>query len=152
MNLTDRLFVEIVPMKSGQIPHPHPVEEGRFDPELIYKVIGVYNPSETSECYFVMVNPERQIWYIPQRHLRAFALMDSDEFFLTREQAEQLKRCQRRPLEPRNGRTSLAIPGAARPPRLNGEDHPGDREPLPPDRQTQMDPTRPRSIAPPPGR
>ena len=42
----------------------------------------MYNPSETSECYFVLANPQRQIWFIPQRHLLAYRLIDSDEFFL----------------------------------------------------------------------
>jgi hypothetical protein len=30
----------------------------------------------------VLANPERQIWFIPQRHLLAYRLIDSDEFFL----------------------------------------------------------------------
>jgi hypothetical protein len=30
----------------------------------------------------VLANPQRQIWFIPQRHVRAFKLIDSDEFFL----------------------------------------------------------------------
>lgn len=82
MDITDRLFVEINPLESGQIPHPHPITEARFDPAFIYKVLGVYNASETSECYFVLANPQRQIWFIPQRHLLAFGLVDSDELFL----------------------------------------------------------------------
>src|SRR5438874_6882864 len=77
-----RLFVEIVPMEGEHPPHPHPIDDGKFDPKLIYKVLGIYNPSETSECYFMMANPEREIWFIPQRHVRAYQLIDSDEFFL----------------------------------------------------------------------
>ena len=91
MNIHERLFVEIHPFEAGQIPHPHPVTEAKFDPSLIYKVLGMYNASETSECYFVLVNPQRQIWFIPQRHLLAFGLLDSNEFFLTRETADRLK-------------------------------------------------------------
>ncbi len=49
----------------------------------MYKVLGMYNPSETSECYMVLANPQRQIWFIPQRHLLAHALLDSDELFLS---------------------------------------------------------------------
>lgn len=82
MDINDRLFVEIVPLTHGQIPRPHPIDDARFDPALIYKVLGMYNPSETSECYFVLVNPNREIWFIPQRHVRAFGLLDSDEMFL----------------------------------------------------------------------
>ena len=96
MDITDRLYVEIHPMASGQIPHPHPIDEARFDPAYIYKVLGMYNPSETSECYFVLANTQRQIWFIPQRHLLAYGLLDSDELFMTREQANQLRRPARR--------------------------------------------------------
>lgn len=82
MELTNRLYVEIFPYDGPRSPHPHPIDDGRFDPEYVYKVLGMYNPSETSECYFVLANPDRQIWFIPQRHLRAYKLIDSDEFFL----------------------------------------------------------------------
>jgi hypothetical protein len=82
MDINSRLFVEIHPLESGQIPHPHPIDEAHFDPKYVYKVLGMYNPSETSECYMVLANPQRQIWFIPQRHLLAHALIDSDEFFL----------------------------------------------------------------------
>lgn len=139
MNFTDRLFVEIVPMKTGQIPHPHPIDEGHFDPALIYKVLGLYNPSETSECYFMLANPQRQIWFIPQRHLRAFALLDSDEFFLTAEQAGTIRR---QPAE-RNGRTAPATRAAGSPPLANGEDHPGARETAGRNPQTPKDSTLP---------
>src|SRR5438045_970614 len=46
MDVTPRLFVEIHPFDGPHSPHPHPVEEGRFDPKCVYKVLGVYNPSE----------------------------------------------------------------------------------------------------------
>jgi hypothetical protein len=35
----------------------------------------------------LLSNPQRQIWFIPQRHLRAYKLIDSDEFFLEKAQA-----------------------------------------------------------------
>ena len=90
MDINDRLYVEIRPLVNGSIPRPHPIEDAHFDPKLVYKVLGMYNPSETSECYFILANPERQIWFIPQRHLRAFALIDSNEFSLTIDNAQQL--------------------------------------------------------------
>ena len=82
MNFDPRLYVEIHPLEGPHGPHPHPVEAGGFNPALIYKVLGLYNPSETSECYFMLANPRREVWFIPQRHLRAYRLIDSDEFFL----------------------------------------------------------------------
>ena len=84
MDINDRLYVEIVPFEGPRQPHPHPIDDAGFDPDLVYKVLGTYNPSETSECYFVLANPMRQIWFIPQRHLLAYRLIDSDEFFLPR--------------------------------------------------------------------
>jgi hypothetical protein len=88
MDWNPRLYVEIHPVEGPHQPHPHPIDDGRFDPSFVYKVLGVYNPSETSECYFMLANPERQIWFIPQRHLLAYRLIDSDEFFVPKAQAE----------------------------------------------------------------
>ena len=82
MDIDPRLYVEIHPFDGPHPPHPHPIDEGHFDPDYVYKVLGMYNPSETSECYFMLANPQRQIWFIPQRHLLAYRLIDSDEFFL----------------------------------------------------------------------
>lgn len=82
MDIDNRLYVAIVPLEGANQPHPHPISDGGFDPGYVYKVLGMYNASETSECYFVLANLQREIWFIPQRHLRAHALLDSDEFFL----------------------------------------------------------------------
>ncbi|HZZ42936.1 MAG TPA: hypothetical protein VFE58_08355 [Tepidisphaeraceae bacterium] len=97
MDINPRLYVEIHPMEGSRIPRPHPIEDGGFDPSYIYKVLGSYNPSETSECYFILANPKRQIWFIPQRHLLAYRLLDSDELFLPREQPSVVN-TSRRPL------------------------------------------------------
>jgi hypothetical protein len=82
MDINPRLYVEIHPFDGPRSPHPHPIDDGHFSTDYVYKVLGMYNPSETSECYFVLANPHRQIWFIPQRHLLAYRLIDSDEFFL----------------------------------------------------------------------
>jgi hypothetical protein len=84
VNIDPRLYVAIVPFEGPHAPVPHPVEHGRFDPDRIYKVIGTYNASETSEAYFTLVNDEGQIWYISNRHLRAAALLDDDAFSLSK--------------------------------------------------------------------
>ena len=95
MDINDRLYVEIFPFDGPRSPHPHPIDDAGFDPRYVYKVLGMYNPSETSECYFVLANPQRQIWFIPQRHLRAYKLIDSDEFFI-RKAAEAPEHAARR--------------------------------------------------------
>jgi hypothetical protein len=89
MDFNSRLYVEIHPFEGTHQPHPHPIDDGHFDPAFVYKVLGVYNPSETSECYFMLANPERQIWFIPQRHLLAYRLIDSDEFCLPKSETVQ---------------------------------------------------------------
>jgi hypothetical protein len=91
MDVNPRLYVEIQPYDGPRSPHPHPIRDGHFDPKYVYKVLGMYNPSETSECYFVLSNPQRQIWFIAQRHLLTYKLIDSDEFFLPKESALKLK-------------------------------------------------------------
>jgi hypothetical protein len=83
--LNENLFVEIVPLTEGQIPHPHPIDDGKFDVDLVYKVLGMYNASETSECFFILANPQREIWFIPQRHLRAYGIVRSDELFISKQ-------------------------------------------------------------------
>ena len=92
MDISSRLYVEILPYDGPRSPHPHPIDDGHFDPALIYKVLGMYNPSESSECYFVLANPQRQIWFIPQRHLLAYKVLDSDELFMTKADADALAR------------------------------------------------------------
>jgi hypothetical protein len=82
MDIDSRLYVEIHPFDGPRSPHPHPIDDGHFDPDYVYKVLGMYNPSETGECYFVLANTERQIWFIPQRHLLAYRMIESEEFFL----------------------------------------------------------------------
>jgi hypothetical protein len=82
MQFNPDLYVEIVPLENDHPPRPHPVEDGKFDPDLAYKVLGIYNPSETSECYLMLANPQHEIWFIPQRHTRAYKLIDSDEFHI----------------------------------------------------------------------
>lgn len=77
-----RLYVEIVPLEDGRSPQPHPLADGRFDSEYAYKLLGIYNPSETSECYLMLANTRREIWFIPQRHTRAWRLLDRDELFV----------------------------------------------------------------------
>jgi len=139
MNINDQLYVEIVPMEKGRIPHPHPVDEGKFDPSYIYKVLGMYNPSETSECYFVLANPDREIWFIPQRHLRAFGILNSKELFLSRNRAEELvtsdeKEMLLKPPIGQQGQMRFALRTAEA--RSHGIDRSHDREFVSPDRLT----------------
>lgn len=55
-------------------PPPLPLVSG-FSKENLYRVLGVYSPSETSEAYLILVNDADQIWFISNRHMR-FAKLD----------------------------------------------------------------------------
>src|SRR5690242_12309348 len=106
MDFNPRLFVEIHPFEGEHQPHPHPIRDGHFSTDYVYKVLGVYNPSETSECYFMLANPDRQIWFIPQRHLLAYRLIDSDEFFLPKAEVETAQSHHEFPTRASGGRRS----------------------------------------------
>lgn len=74
--------MEIVPFKGPRSPSPHPIVDGHFDPDMVYKALGVYTPSETGEAYIILSNTKGEMWFISNRHLRTYALLDSDAFYL----------------------------------------------------------------------
>lgn len=39
-----------------------------------YRVLGVYNPAETGECWLILSNDRDELWYISQRHVRTWRL------------------------------------------------------------------------------
>lgn len=49
--------------------HPLPLDSG-FNRGTAYRGLGLYSPSETSECYFVLANDRDETWFISNRHLR----------------------------------------------------------------------------------
>lgn len=49
--------------------HPLPLDSG-FNRGTAYRALGLYSPSETSECYFVLANDRDETWFISNRHLR----------------------------------------------------------------------------------
>ena len=65
------LYVVIEQLPKG--PTPFPLEQG-FCAEVAYRVLGIYNPSESGECWLILSNNDDQLWYISQRHVRTFSL------------------------------------------------------------------------------
>lgn len=63
------LFVRIVQLEGPRAPQPKPLDSG-FSEGTLYRVLGVYSPSETSEAYFILPNDRDEMWFISQRHLR----------------------------------------------------------------------------------
>ncbi len=68
------LYVRVVEYLNG--PHPRPLASG-FSESNAYRVMGLYNPAETSEGYFILSNDRDEIWYISQRHFRTVAIMSN---------------------------------------------------------------------------
>lgn len=65
------LYVRIVQRQAG--PPPLPLDQG-FSDANAYRVLGVYNPSETGECWLILSNDRDEMWYISQRHVRTWRL------------------------------------------------------------------------------
>ena len=65
------LYVTIEELRSG--PNPFPLSHG-FSQDVSYRVLGVYNPSESGECWLILSNDLDQLWYISQRHVRTHRL------------------------------------------------------------------------------
>ena len=49
--------------------HPLPLESG-FSLDVAYRALGIYSPSETGECYFILANDRDETWFISNRHFR----------------------------------------------------------------------------------
>ncbi|MGH6610284.1 MAG: hypothetical protein ACRECQ_08515 [Burkholderiaceae bacterium] len=54
-------------------PHPLPLQSG-LRSEFAYRALGVFSPSETSECYFIVANDRDETWFISNRHFRVVGL------------------------------------------------------------------------------
>jgi hypothetical protein len=57
----------------GEKLHPLPLQSG-FGVDKAYRALGVYSPSETSECYFILANDRDETWFISNRHFRVVGL------------------------------------------------------------------------------
>lgn len=75
------LFVRIQELTGPRAPMPRPLDSG-FAEDRLYRVLGVFNPSETSDAYFVLANDRDEMWFICQRHLRFGALVDTSQHHL----------------------------------------------------------------------
>ncbi len=70
------LYLRVEELVNG--PKPWPLQSG-FSPGCAYRALGLYNPSETSDAYFVLSNDRDEIWFICNRHLRTIALLPQDK-------------------------------------------------------------------------
>ncbi|WP_245872854.1 hypothetical protein [Deinococcus planocerae] len=70
------MFVRIEEFGGPRAPMPRPLESG-FSRNRLYRVLGIYSPSETAEAYFILPNDRDEIWFISQRHVRFGALEET---------------------------------------------------------------------------
>lgn len=65
------LYLRVQELANG--PRPLPLQSG-FSAETAYRVLGCFNPSETSDAYYILSNDRDEIWFICNRHLRTVGL------------------------------------------------------------------------------
>jgi len=74
------IYVVVEQIEDERAPHPLPLASG-FSTHFAYRILGIYTPSETSEAYFILANDDDEIWFISNRHFRAYKILtDKDDF------------------------------------------------------------------------
>ena len=73
--------------KSGQWPQPFPLQHG-FSSALAYRVLGIYNPSESGERRLILSNDRDELWYIAQRHVRTRRLLASSRLLRVKDDTD----------------------------------------------------------------
>lgn len=68
ITLETGLYLRVQELKDG--PKPYPLQSG-FNMQTAYRALGMFNPSETSDAFFILANDRDEIWFICNRHLRA---------------------------------------------------------------------------------
>jgi len=69
--IEEGLYLRVQEQEDG--PRPFPTHSG-FNLNTAYRALGLFNPSETSDAYFVLSNDRDEVWFICNRHLRTVGL------------------------------------------------------------------------------
>lgn len=72
VTLETGLYLRVQELDNG--PRPFPLQSG-FNSDTAYRAIGLFNPSETSDAYFILSNDRDEVWFICNRHLRTVAVL-----------------------------------------------------------------------------
>lgn len=72
------LYIRIQELDNG--PRPLPLQSG-FNVETAYRVLGCFNPSETSDAYYILANDRNEIWFICNRHIRVVSMENERKDF-----------------------------------------------------------------------
>ena len=89
LTFNPNLFVRIQEVEGPRAPVPRPLENG-FSVNRLYRVLGIYTPSETAEAYFILPNDRDEIWFISQRHVRFGLLQEGTAHHLPLHWTESL--------------------------------------------------------------
>lgn len=82
------LYLRVQELING--PRPLPLLSG-FNSDTAYRALGCFNPSETSDAFYILSNDRDEIWFICNRHLRtAFLAAGSKAFRLPLQPADQM--------------------------------------------------------------
>ena len=65
--MEEGLYLRVEELPGG--PRPLPMLSG-FSLTAAYRALGCFNPSETSDAYFILSNDRDEVWFICSRHLR----------------------------------------------------------------------------------
>ena len=71
MMIENGIYVRVQELENG--PTPFPLRSG-FNNQTAYRAIGMFNPSETSDAFYILVNDRFETWFICNRHVRVVAL------------------------------------------------------------------------------
>jgi hypothetical protein len=72
LTLENGLYLRVQELPDG--PAPRPLNSG-FSTGVAYRALGMFNPSETSDAYFIFSNDRDEIWFICNRHLRLVGVL-----------------------------------------------------------------------------
>ena len=78
LTLDTHLFLRVSQLENG--PQPLPLRSG-FNETTAYRALGMFNPSETSDAYFILSNDRDEVWFICNRHLRTVCLEEGSRAF-----------------------------------------------------------------------
>lgn len=65
------IYLRIQELDNG--PRPLPLQSG-FSSTTAYRALGCFNPSESSDAYYILANDRDEIWFICNRHVRVVCI------------------------------------------------------------------------------
>lgn len=71
MMIDSGIYIRIQELENG--PTPLPSRSG-FNTNTAYRALGMFNPSETSDAYYILSNDRDETWFICNRHVRVVGL------------------------------------------------------------------------------